>query len=112
MSAPDRIVAGEDENSCEECAIHCPLGLGCLVRAGECAECGLIGYEYIRADLTFTPAEIAQVREMLAEISRQKKTTELETEYDVEVADFEDGYDMCVDTARAAFAILNSKGAK
>ena len=40
----------------------------------------------------------------LREISRQKKTDELETEYDVECADFEGGYDACVDTARAAIS--------
>ena len=33
---------------------------------------------------------------------RQKKTNEMDTEYDVEVADFEGGYDACIDRARAA----------
>lgn len=39
--------------------------------------------------------------EAIREIAGQKKTDELETEYDVEVADFEGGYDMCIDRARA-----------
>jgi hypothetical protein len=42
-------------------------------------------------------AQLAKAREGLSEISRQKKTDELETEYDVEVASFDDGYDMCMD---------------
>mgnify|MGYP003409449942 FL=1 len=33
---------------------------------------------------------------------RQKKTNEMDTEYDVEVADFEGGYDACIDRARAS----------
>jgi regulator of replication initiation timing len=47
-------------------------------------------------------AENERLREALEKISTQKKTNELDTEYDVEFADFEDGYDMCIDTARAA----------
>jgi hypothetical protein len=47
-------------------------------------------------------AENARLREALEEISRQKKTDELITELDVEYADFEGGYDACIDTARAA----------
>lgn len=38
----------------------------------------------------------------LTDIARQKKTDELETEYDVEVADFETGYDTIIDVARKA----------
>ena len=49
-------------------------------------------------------AELAEAREALTEISRQKKTDEMETEYDVEVADFEGGYDACIDRARAFLA--------
>lgn len=74
--------------------------------------------EYIRADLgsfyqekdidamqdriEALEAENARLREALADIARQKKTTELNTKYDVECAAFEDGYDMCIATARAA----------
>lgn len=44
------------------------------------------------------------LRKAVEEIARQKKTTELVTACDVEYADFEDGYDMCIDRARAALA--------
>lgn len=47
-------------------------------------------------------AKIARLTEALKEISVQKKTSELDTEYDVECADFEGGYDVCIDYARAA----------
>ena len=47
-------------------------------------------------------AENKWLREALGEIGRQKKTNELETEYDVEMADWEGGFDLCVDRARAA----------
>jgi len=43
----------------------------------------------------------------LAEIARQKKTDELETEYDVEMADFEGGYDLCIDRARATLSEIH-----
>ena len=46
--------------------------------------------------------EIDRLREALQDIAKQKKTDELVTVCDVEYADFEDGYDMCIDTARAA----------
>lgn len=46
--------------------------------------------------------EIERLRAALTDISRQKKTDELDTEYDVECADFEGGYDLCIDRARAA----------
>ena len=49
-------------------------------------------------------AALLVAEKALREISRQKKTDELETEYDVECADFEGGYDACVDTARAALS--------
>jgi hypothetical protein len=51
-------------------------------------------------------AKLAKAVEALREIARQKKTDELETEYDVEVADFEGGYDLCIDRARATLAEL------
>lgn len=46
--------------------------------------------------------ENARLRAALKEIAGQKKTGELNTEYEVECADFEEGYDACVSTARAA----------
>jgi hypothetical protein len=49
-------------------------------------------------------ARVERLREALVEIAKQKKTDELETEHDVEVAAFEDGYDACIDRARAAIA--------
>jgi len=51
-------------------------------------------------------AKLAVAVERLTEIARQKKTDELETEYDVECASFEDGFDFCVDRARAALRAL------
>jgi hypothetical protein len=47
-------------------------------------------------------AERDALRAALRDIARQKKTDELDTEYDVEVADFEGGYDSIIDIARAA----------
>ena len=38
----------------------------------------------------------------LRDIARQKKTDEMDTEYDVEYADFEGGYNAIIDVARAA----------
>jgi len=52
---------------------------------------------------------LAKAVEALREIARQKKTDELETEYDVEVADFEGGYDLCIDRARATLAELKGQ---
>ena len=40
--------------------------------------------------------------EALENIARQKKTDELDTDYDVECADFEGGYDAIIDEARTA----------
>ncbi len=53
------------------------------------------------ADLRALPAVDVGVKP-LDGIAKQKRTDELETEYDVEVADFEGGYDACIDRARAA----------
>ena len=53
-------------------------------------------------------AALIKAREGLAEIGRQKRTDELVTEYDVEVADFEAGYDLCVDRARATLAEIDA----
>ena len=56
-------------------------------------------------------AELARVRargerlvEALEDIAKQKRTDELDTEHDVEVADFEGGYDAVINVARAALA--------
>ena len=38
----------------------------------------------------------------LRDIARQKKTDEMDTEYDVEYADFEGGYNAIIDVARVA----------
>jgi hypothetical protein len=46
--------------------------------------------------------EVAKLVEALKAIAEQKKTDELETEYDAECVSFEDGFDMCIDVARAA----------
>lgn len=47
-------------------------------------------------------AENQRLREVLEQISIQKRTDELVTAFDVEFADFEDGYDLCIDRARDA----------
>lgn len=47
-------------------------------------------------------AERDRLREALENIARQKRTDELVTEFDVEYADFEGGFDECVNAARAA----------
>lgn len=51
-------------------------------------------------------AQVERMREGLADIAKQKRTDEMETEYDVECADFEGGYDACIDTARRTLAAL------
>jgi hypothetical protein len=47
-------------------------------------------------------AELARKTAALTEIAKQKRTNELDTEYEAECADFEGGYDACIDRARAA----------
>ena len=79
-------------------------------------EC-LAEIEYLRADLASACAQLreaalaeiaalraenARLRRFVKDAARQKKTTELETEYDVECADFEGAYDYMIDNARAA----------
>lgn len=64
------------------------------------AECDRIGTQAVRE----LEAKLAEAMKALNDIARQKKTDELETEYDVEVADFEGGYDMCIDLARTTLA--------
>lgn len=56
----------------------------------------------IQPDIARIVAERDRLREALREIARQKLTAEFETEYDVEVGDFEAAYDECVRIARAA----------
>lgn len=60
--------------------------------------------------------EIARLRAVakaargaLEQIAGQKRTNELDTEYDVECASFEDGYDMCIDVARAALTSFTTQ---
>ena len=53
-------------------------------------------------ELAALRAENARLRRFAEDTARQKKTTELETEYDVECADFEGAYDFIIDNARAA----------
>jgi len=55
-------------------------------------------------------AEVARLRKALEAIAGQKKTNELLTEYDAEVADFETGYDTCIDVARAAVRSSREEG--
>lgn len=47
-------------------------------------------------------AENERMREALASIAHQKRSDELETVADEEYADFTDGFDACVNVARAA----------
>ena len=59
-----------------------------------------------RARAETAEAKLATAVEALEDIANQKRTDELETEYDVECADFEGGYDACIDVARAAIHAL------
>ena len=54
--------------------------------------------------------EVKALVEAMKEIACQKRTDELETAYDVEVADFEGGYDECINRARSALAALKGAG--
>lgn len=66
------------------------------------------GYGFWLDDLMALLPEFASknatMQAAIEDIANQKKTTELETEYDVEVADFEDGYDTIIDVARKALS--------
>ena len=53
-------------------------------------------------------AKLARVHGVLADFARQKKTTELETEYEVLNAAFEDAYDMFIDRSRAALKAMEA----
>lgn len=60
--------------------------------------------------VTIIPTEQYEAMvEALEKIAKQMKTDEIETEYDEAVADFEQGYDDCIDTARAALAALKEQ---
>ena len=65
---------------------------------GECKSLCVARWELMNADT----ARIAKLEEALKDIAKQKKTTELVTSCDVEYADFEEGYDTCIDVAREA----------
>ena len=51
--------------------------------------------------------EIERLRDVLSRIAVQKRSDELETALAVEYADFQDGYDIMIDEARAALAKEN-----
>ncbi len=48
--------------------------------------------------------DVAVLVEALRQIAKQKRTDELDTEYDVDIADFEGGYDEFINRARVALA--------
>ena len=51
-------------------------------------------------------AKLAEALEALRDIARQKRTDELASKHCAEFADFEGGYDACVDVARTTIAEL------
>jgi hypothetical protein len=55
------------------------------------------------------PDAAAILEVALQKIAAQKKTTELDTEYEVECADFEGAYDAIIDVARAALTRRETK---
>lgn len=61
---------------------------------------GLAAAEKKRAD--DAEARIARLEAALREIAKQKRANELQSAYEEVTADFEEGYDACVDRARAA----------
>lgn len=67
------------------------------------------GAAVTRAETAEAELSAAQQRERalvdaLEDIAKQKRTDELDTEHDVEMADFEGGYDAAINVARAALA--------
>jgi hypothetical protein len=64
----------------------------------EWSEVSQLNYQRAKA----AEAEVARLRDVLSDIAKQKRTDELETVLDVEYADFEGGYDDCINRARAA----------
>ena len=71
-----------------------------IVRADEAN----VKVETLDAELARVRARGERLVEALEDIAKQKRTDELDTEYDVEVADFEGGYDAVINVARAALA--------
>jgi phosphosulfolactate phosphohydrolase-like enzyme len=65
--------------------------------------------EALRQRAEAAEAERDRLAEYLGRIARQKRSDELETEADVEYADFTDGFDACVNVARAA-ALRHGEG--
>lgn len=53
-------------------------------------------------------AKVARLHDVLEDFARQKKTTELETEYEALNAAFEDAYDMFIDKSRAALKAMEN----
>jgi len=64
------------------------------------------GYKKYRPAPAPLSGRDGSLREALKKIAGQKKTDELSTEYEAEIADFETGYDTCIDEARAALAAV------
>ena len=72
-----------------------------LNRADEYEPLGHDGWEAADRIEQLT-AERDRLRGALRDIARQKKADEMDTEYDVEYADFEGGYNAIIDVARVA----------
>ena len=73
--------------------------------AGKVLDIGLDRIRAFAAAIDMQAAERARadkLLEALENIARQKKTDELDTDYGVEYADFEGGYDAIIDEARTA----------
>ncbi|MDP2356852.1 MAG: hypothetical protein Q8M31_12430 [Beijerinckiaceae bacterium] len=64
---------------------------------------------YTADKLAAAEARGAALIEALTEIARQKKTDELETEYEVQNASFEDSHDLMIDRSRAALAAAGDR---
>ena len=114
---PSRIEAGGagiEMTWAEFSAMQRALGVKVDARIGD--QEGRAGHNHklrVRAQAAEARAETAEAKlatavEALEDIANQKRTDELETEYDVECADFEGGYDACIDVARAAIRALKS----
>lgn len=54
--------------------------------------------------------DVRKLREAVGEIARQKKTNEMSRD-ELDFADFEGGYDACIDKARAILRALEGGGA-
>lgn len=83
----------------------CPLGEDCDLTVAWMA-----GAKEAKDEIAALRAKLKEAVEALREIATQKKTDELVTEFDVEYADFEGGYDACIDRARAALARITGDG--